>query len=391
MLPIIIGLVLGPLAGFIIGTSPILRGQSAVIVIPLLGLLVSLLMWLVYGGSDRLPSRQFLALALVLATWFIAFFRNAIDHTGYNYLVLLVPALIGMVLVKPPRASDTLMTAKIFGLALVLAALAAEVASLTTGRLVLTDPEFVYTWLGEVTGTTKRWVGPFLQENYAGPIAAYVLVFALTQRGWYRWGIGIGATWMVLASTSSTAALGVLVGLAVLAVFATSGPLSRFSRRSRGIATAGVFLILALVVALRDTTFNGRTTVWSSYLDVWQSNPLAGVGTSGIDSALRSGQIPLYWTHAHNVPLDLLVKYGLLGLALILMVYALSAWGAFRAAQAGISWPLAIVVMFIAMGLMEVPGDWITWNIPMLWLLLAILGSQVPRLPGVNGEVPSRR
>jgi hypothetical protein len=377
LIPVTVGVVSGGLAGFMAGTDPVFKGQSLVILLPLLGLAMSIPMWLAFRSRHRLTVVQAASLCSLLGIWIVATVRTVTQTTGFNYLIGVIPVLIVMVLVKPPRFPGGLLGAKVLGLAVVAAALTAEIFSLATGTLVLVDPEFVYTTLGEITGTTKRWVGPFLQENYAGPIAAYTLVFSLTQRGWYRWVVGVPAAWMVLASTSSTAVLGVVVGVLSLGVFTSTWPLARISRPLRATVAIVGFTFAGIVVALRDLTFNGRATVWSSYLDVWQANPLGGVGTSGIESALRSGQIPLFWTHAHNVPLDLLTRYGVLGLTLVLLVYVLSTWGGLRAAAAGVSWPLAMVLMFIAMGLMEVPSDWLTLSIPVLWLILAILASAV--------------
>jgi hypothetical protein len=378
LLPLAVGIVAGGGAGFMAGMSPVFKGQSSAILLPLLGLAVSVPLWLACRKHSHIAALQGAALCALLGVWLVATGQTVKQHTGFNYLIGIIPVLIVMVLIKPPRSREVILAARVLGLSIVVVALAAELFSLATGTLVIVDPEFEYTTLGEITGLTKRWVGPFIQENYAGPIASYVFIFALTQRGWYRWTVGILAAWMVLASTSSTAVLGVVVGMLTLGVFISTGPLTRFSRTLRATVAIVGFTFAGLVVALRDLTFNGRTTVWSSYVDVWQGNPWGGVGTAGVESALRSGQIPLYWTHAHNVPLDLLTRHGVMGLSLILTVYVLSTWGGLRAAMISASWPLAIVLMFIVMGLMEVPGDWLTLNIPVLWLILAILASQIP-------------
>lgn len=386
LIPVTITIVVGPLLSFVWGNSAFFKGQSQGILLPLFGLLVSMVMWLLFRSHEKLPVLAVMPLLALVALWFVAFLRTESDSSGYNYLVVITPLLLAMVQLKPPDACDVVMAARVLCLTIVASALVAEAWSLVSGTLVIPARDMDYSLLAEILGTTKRWVGPFLQENYAGPIAAYVLVFAITQRGWFKWIIVPVSAWMMIASTSSASVFGAVVGLAIVGVFATTGPLNRYSRRIRAWISVGGLVALAVLAALRDPTFNARSTVWSSYWDVWLSDPLSGVGTAGINEALRSGQIELYWTHAHNSPLDLLVRFGIIGLLLILFIYTTATWSTFLAARVGNIWPLAIVAMFIVIGLVEVPGNWLAWNIPMLWIVLAILYSHAPPADHVSGR-----
>jgi hypothetical protein len=73
--------------------------------------------------------------------------------------------------------------------------------------------------------------------------------------------------------------------------------------------------------------------------------------------------------------LDALVRYGVFALLISVGIAALSLYLTGRTAVRGPIWPVAIVVAFVVMGLTEVPGDWLTWNLPTFWVVLALLAS----------------
>lgn len=390
LVPLVIAVVLGYLCGFVFGNHAWAFGQSPAILVPLLGLGIAAAMWVFHGTvhSRSLPISA--TLVAVAGLWTIAAFRTVAQSSGYSYLVALIPVSLMLILAKPPRADEVLFAAQVLGLTVVLAALLGEIFVL--GGLSGPDggEEFLPRFGQELLGNTKYWTEVFLQENYAGPIAGLVLLFAFAQKGWYRWVIGIAAAWMVLASTSFTAVIGVVIGLLTLGVVSASPPWVRMSRRIRLIAATSLVLLLGAAAILRDPTINGRSTVWSSYWEVWHRNPLGGVGTLGIDEALRDHTIPLYWTHAHNWFFDALVRYGVLGLMLALCVAGMTVYLTCRTALSdGPKWPLAIAVAFVVMGLTEVPGDWLYWNIPLLWLVLAVLATQGYR-EGIKPSQDSR-
>lgn len=372
----VLGFVLGGLSTFVVGTQAVLKGQSLAVLAPLVGSAAALALWAVYRPTARRGLRL-LPLIGLLVLWLGATLRAVEQASGFNYTVFLVPLILVMIMVKPPSQRDVEKTGRAVGVIIGGVAAASLIYSFASDTVFLPpEYEMVYDPVNEFLGFTKRWVGPFFQENYAGPIAALVLIFALYQRGWYRWVMGIAASWMVFASTSSTAFVGVAVGLLVLASTSRSGPWSRVSGRVRVLVALLIVMVIAIISLARDPSFNGRTTVWSSYWEVWHRNPLGGVGTLGIEQALRDGTIPLYWTHAHNWFLDALVRYGVFGLILVSGIAGVSLYLTGRAAVQGTGWPLAIVVAFLTMGLLEVPGDWLTWNLPVFWFVLAVLATE---------------
>ena len=358
-----------------VGTEPLFKGQSLAVLLPLAGAAASMACWTVYRRR-AIRGLQLLPLIGLLLLWLGATFRAVQQATAFNYTAFLVPLLLFMIILKPPHKDDVETVGRLLGLLTAGVAVIALLYSFSSGKTFL-PPEagLKYSLANELLGLTKRWVGPFVQENYAGPVAALVLIFAMCQRGWYRWVIGILAGWMVFASTSTTAVIGIVVGFLVLAMSTRSTPWSRIPRRTRMISGVLLIVVVGTAVFMRNPGFDGRTTVWSSYWEVLHRNPLGGVGTSGIEQALRDGTIPLYWTHAHNWFLDALVRYGVLGLFVCVGIAALSLYLTGKAAVRGPIWPVAILVSFVVMGLTEVPGDWLTWNLPTFWVVLALLAS----------------
>ena len=81
--------------------------------------------------------------------------------------------------------------------------------------------------------------------------------------------------------------------------------------------TYGAFTAIAaasfLVVLRLDPSLNGRIEIWNQFLGLWQENWLFGAGQTGIQEAVNSGDLPSWANHGHNLVIDVLGRFGLMG------------------------------------------------------------------------------
>jgi O-antigen ligase len=228
--------------------------------------------------------------------------------------------------------------------------------------------------LASPLGGTERWQGPFESPNYAGPAASFALIFSFSQRGGNRAALLAFSTALLVASGSRSSLLGAVVGS--LTYFALRDERVNTSASRRRIISAAVLLVSVLVLVFRsDPTLNGRTQIWPQYLDWWLGSPWSGVGTSSISRAVSSGEIPGSFIHAHNAWIDILARYGS---AVFLLVFALTILALFmgvRATSYHQALPLALIVTFLMISLVEVHGNWTYWSSPTAWLLVAVLST----------------
>jgi exopolysaccharide production protein ExoQ len=213
---------------------------------------------------------------------------------------------------------------------------------------------------------TTMWIGVTTQKNSLGSlslVAAFFFIWVLHRR-WRRgelWSARLPmladvsilflALWILKGpgvAYSATAAVALIIG-SLLYAFSV-----RFSHRAGGgfnlvswIAIPGIIVGISLPLAGgagilsgildilgRDTTFTGRTEIWSGILPTaWEHSILGvGYGSYWINPPLR---FPLNMlTHAHNGYLNIFVELGCLGLAL-LVAFLLSV---FKMAQKALTW-----------------------------------------------------
>ena len=130
---------------------------------------------------------------------------------------------------------------------------------------------------------------------------------------------------------------------------------------------------VALVVAL-DPTVNGRTTVWSLFWNLFSSSPFVGVGGEGITSSIQGNGLLDGWaTHGHNILIDPLARFGLFGVAVLLVAVSSALVLTFRAAKAKQQSGLVLLACFLAVGVTEDVVDWRYLGIQALPLLLAAM------------------
>lgn len=191
------------------------------------------------------------------------------------------------------------------------------------------------------------WRGFWFEKNTLGGhmsrvgfLFAFLFLIDAPRRWLWAGAFGL-ASLLVILSTSATALLGLMAGLAVLAggVLIQGAPVRAVALIYTGLC-AGVAFIAALVMAPefflgligKDPTLTGRTDIWSALTDVIAARPWLGYGYGAFwapDSDVANWvRVSLQWAAptAHNGWLDAMLSVGLIGAAAFGVSYAATLW-----------------------------------------------------------------
>jgi O-antigen ligase len=207
----------------------------------------------------------------------------------------------------------------------------------TTIAILLTDSSTRVRPLGHTL--TDAWRGGFNHKNDLAVFAAFMIpwVLAFAARGWSR-ALTLGSlAVLIVGSRSATGLIGMVLGGVM---WWWLGQYQRRNVRSRASALAATTLVVVAVVCAmaislsaiaaaygKDTTFTGRTSIWSVAVEKAASRPLVGYGPAGLFSpplsqdALdiwRAARSPFAPAHAHNGLLQVQLDLGAVGVLLVL-------------------------------------------------------------------------
>jgi O-antigen ligase len=357
-----------------VGTQePFFKGQSLSIVVTMVLGLVGFIQWIFFKPRRK---RDLLTSAFLLAFllfWIFLYLRAEIDGTGVNYTVYLVPLLLVMLFIKPLTQVEVRAAADIFAWAIVIMIVVSEVIAIFNGYRGLGSVLIRVPFLPDSVGGVDRWVGPFGNPNYAGPIGAYLLIYGIYRAGITRAVLITAGLAILVLSGSRSAMFGVVAGLSVYFIYSQNIQLLRLPRKARVAIVAVIAVALVIISNLADPTFNGRTPIWAQYWEWFKDQTFSGHGTNEINNEIASGAIPPWMVHAHDIFLDQAGRNGLLGIVLLLALMIIALVCTIKAAGSGASVGLALVAAFIVIGLVEVPEAWIAWCIPLAFLLVSIL------------------
>ena len=211
------------------------------------------------------------------------------------------------------------------------------------------------------------------------------------RRGWLA--LGALLTAGLAASTSRSAWLGAVAGLAVLAAFLVP-PRRRWTVAAAGVAAlaaAAALIALTPLRALNDDTGEARFGVWRDAMSVVAERPVLGWGEDTLGLVLGRHQTADWgpghnFDRAHSMPLDLAATQGLAGLAAC--AWLAGAWwlGAWRRRDApGVAGVAGAAGAYLAWSLVNF--DWAPATAA-FWLLL---GAGWPEPPHPNPPSPGGR
>jgi len=343
-------------------------------------------LWWRYRCEFRPTSGLRLFLGAVLGLWLVTFIVAASRGESASIRMFIPLFLLAGLWLKPPTEDAALKVTVALGwtiagatvLTVALEAtgvLASWYARYDLGELAASDRAFYWLPLVDVLGLDARWAGPFVHPNLAGPLGAVLLVFGLTRSGATRAVFGVVGIGILLLTGSRNSLVAAASGAMVVAIAWWLRRPGRMPRSMRVLLAALPVLVLLVALYLRDPGFSGRTAVWPEYVRLWGDGPIFGVGQEGIDEVIAAGVLPKWAHHAHNVALDTLVRYGIVGFAAMAVAYTAALVITWKAARLGRLAGLALMVTLIVGGMADTILRWQYLTTTMAVLLLTVLMS----------------
>jgi O-antigen ligase len=223
------------------------------------------------------------------------------------------------------------------------------------------------------TANAGAWQGAFIQKNALGTAMVLSLACGLTMPAGHRpWKyLLIGVSLVVLAGSRSreswVAAVACVFALGLLR------SVLRFRKKDRALILAAVLIIAAasglwagshvndiLRLMGRDTTFSGRTKIWEAVLILIKERPILGYGIAGVGGPIwsfvdMSTKFKTGPDSTHNIYLDGLLRYGIIGMSILAGAFLLGGWHFFKAmirsATGRVEFPVLALVGILVCGL----------------------------------------
>ena len=364
-----------------------LGGQAPGIYLPILAFPLIFVLWLLCRSWSPRNPWLLAFLGALAAAWIVHFILIRIHNDLYPQTIWLLPLIIAMLAWKPPTWEASWIALRVLAwtaLGIMILTFALEQLGLVpqffTGGPELTEFELENYWLPlrEVFGLDGRWPGPFGHISKTAFMSSVIIIIAVADRGWQRWLLLAGGMIGMLLTGGRGGYLALVAGLAVLLIFARTGPFSRIPVTLRlitgaALATAGAFTLYSL----GSLGLTGRQELWAGYLNLWQTSPLIGVGQSGIST---SPQIVTWmessWMDAHSLYIEQLTQFGILGSLFIGIVLLLSITLTIKSAWRGHPAPAALLTTYMVAGLTDLLHENLQiLSTPILLLILISIAS----------------
>jgi O-antigen ligase len=358
--------------------EPVFKGQSAAIILFFAAFGIAFLFWL--GVKNRVRASGLLSWFLILmgVAWFAHLILYRIHGDAFTYSALLYFPILVMIWLKPPELREAWTAilafawtvASVLVLTRILEMLGVLALKEQPPGVIGFDEERYFLPVNHLLGIDGRWSGPFEHNGPTAMMGALLIVIAVahwTKASWVF--IAVGGFTLLL--TSGRASMGaVIAAFVVLIVFSKHDRITRIPQVIRILGGLVVLLSGAVFMYTRPSGVTGRGTFWPAFLELWESSPLVGVGTSGISV---SGGITQQYVHAHSLYIDELARYGILGFVTQFGAITLGVVIAFIAAKRGVAGPLAILTAYLVTGVTEPRNDWINPSVTGTVVILAVV------------------
>ncbi|MED5814331.1 O-antigen ligase family protein [Mycolicibacterium sp. 050232] len=261
------------------------------------------------------------------------------DFSG-ALLLLVAVNLPYLVSPAPPGPADLLKIGLANAAVLALWKMAAPIAQLkwvpivvaavavysTLGGLVL-PAHFMYNQQSE-KALVPGWelAGPLGHSNALGMWCglAFTLTPLITQPRWRLFCATALFAGAVLAAARTSVIAAAFVGLFWLVCRFRAVVSVRLTGTVLACIAAGTMLVVPFLTWPPEK-FSYRASVWASSLDVWKESPVFGLGVNWFLTDAQTTANLHSWAYVgtgHNVAMDQLVKSGLVGLTLLILVFA---------------------------------------------------------------------
>jgi O-antigen ligase len=400
LVTIVVALVVGGYAEYLrhyLGVGiPVLFGQAPDIYLTAFGVLIAGILWLLYRGARTREPLLVAFLVLLVVTWLAHWLLSRHHGDAFTYAVLLyIPVVVALWWKTPDRAA-VVFGLQALGWALVSVLIGTRALEMMGVLPVLDVGDYILGfelrsyWLpfsGTLGPDLGRWHGPLGHAGKTGAAAAFLVVLSVGLKGRSRWVFGVVGVLTLLLTASRGSMIAAAAGALAVVLFGENALTRRIRRRWLLLGLGGIAVIGLAGVLLRNPNLTGRTTYWSVALDVWSTSPVTGVGSTG----MQSSELAMAGTNAHNVVLDAMVKFGLLGTLLVLGILALSVILAVKAIPLKTVAPLGLVTTYLVIGMSEADTEWMRMTLPWLWLVLAttLAGRTVEERPSAPAPLSS--
>ena len=346
------------------------RYQPSFVALAYVGFFITLILWLRQSQLPRWPGKTMAQLLLLVGVWAISIAVSLTQGSVFYLSAYILPLLLVLVLLKPLRerqvlsAVDLLAWSLLFYLVLTYLV---DVIGFFAGdafHRFRTDlgEDRVWNPMHIILGIEGRWSGPLGHPNKTALPAAFLVVYSASRLA-TRLPMFAIAVYLLLATASVTSILAAIAGLSLLLTLRLIQRLDSlrsqvtFALMSMAVVSAGCGLLL-----FSNPTLTGRTTIWPRYLELGVEWNLMGSGDIPIGRSLESGDLPQWAGHAHNLFLDMLVRYGLVALLLLLVLFASLFYSSLLAARSGSNLALCLLVMLLVANIAEVGIDPRYWD-----------------------------
>jgi O-antigen ligase len=357
-----------------------IKGQPLYIAVELILFPAAIVLWLLYRGTrTRSPWLVSFLVAMILA-WGVRLVLMIVHGDNFNHLAWLTPVFLLMLLFKTPPWRDAWTGVVIVAWALAIILLSAYLFEVTGFYEALFLPEEIREFqqreywlpLDGFLGIEGRWTGPLGHNTRTGLAAAIVFLV-----GCARWGkntiplVAIG-TYMLLVTSVRASYLAAFVGVLILVVFSRRGVLARIPVWVRWTLLGGAAAAAALGMTITGAGLTGRQTIWPAFWELIPQSPLIGVGATGI---LEAGGVAAFRVDAHNIFLDELVRFGVVGLIVMVTALAIGTVITYRAASRGFAAGAAIVTAYLVASLTDIQNDWIQLYYHSVFVILSVVAA----------------
>lgn len=372
---IVIAGYVGYLGHFLDVPVPRVFGQSADVYLTGIGIACAASLWMIYQGQRTLQPLLVAFFAVLIANWVLHWLLSRMHGDAFTYAVLGYVPVVFALWWKSPSRADALAALVVLGWALVFILIGTRVLEMS-GVLQILDVgnslqefERANYWLplgGSIGPDFGRWHGPMGHAAKTGTAAAFLVVLAFGCRGVSRWLFALVGLLTLLLTASRGSWIAAFAGVIMIVLFGDNA-LNRRVGRKRLIFGAGLIAALGFaVVMIRNPGLTGRTTYWSIAYEVWRTSPFFGVGRSG----MQDSELYIAGSNAHNIVLDSLVKFGVVGTIPVVVGLLLCVLIASRAVSVGTFLPLGIVATYAVIGISEADTEWMRITLPWLFLVL---------------------
>ena len=320
----------------------------------------------------RLRGKQFRVSATVLLL-FVPYLTAAI-YNGQSPSWRL--AIVGLVVLGLGASANSISDHAL--------AITASVPLLLSLPLLLLQPGAI--WFGDRTATgwrSVRLAGSMEQPNVLAAYCGLAIVIAFVG--------SIPRRPRVIVIAINIAALALTASYTtIIATFLTIYLLRRRGVRWRS-AVAVIIISLGAVIRIGSGDYlpSNRQQVWKYVGSHWSESTIWGHGPTYWQSKLAAQDIPTWMVHAHNQVLESLMITGLVGCAIIGVIFALTVRSSIRAAIQGDRLLLALVVYSTVRAVTEVPLTFVFFgNGAFLLALFVVAASRGLPSKDVRGSAP---